>query len=208
MSSYFDAYPCLLCGTIHSMVVLSYPGRKWRSPEDGLDHKIRIICIICAIAREQGKQYTKRLLPEFLRPYCRIRLDLDLEYYTVNYIDSGKYDWEDACAFLGCIDTRTARRHLADIQSNVPRMNLELSHVMSHKSGFITDTESPPDTPPAMVLALRVVQVRGYHVSLYGNLPPITPGFYTPLGIIHTWFCGRNLSTSYVLKTPLCHDTS
>jgi hypothetical protein len=190
------------------MVILCYPKRKWRLPEDGLDHEIRIICVICAIAKEQGKQYAKRLLPEFLRPYCRIRLDLSLEYYTVNYTDSGKYDWEDACTFLGCMDTRTARRHLTDIQSNVPEINLGLSHILSHKSGFVTVTETHPGTPPASMLSSRVYLVYEYHTLLYGNLPQISPGFYTPVWVAHAWFCGQDLSMSYVLKSPKAHDTS
>jgi hypothetical protein len=189
-------------------VILSYPHRKWRSPKDGRDHGIRIICIICRIARGQGKQYTKRLLPGFLRPYCRIRLDLSLEYYTTNYTVSGTYDLEDTCNVLGCIDIRTARRHLGDLQANVPVINLELSHVVAHKSGFFTEREGAPDTHPVTALATLVAQVKEFHTRLYGNQPPASPHFYSALGVTHVWFCGLNLSTSYVLKTPKPHDTS
>jgi hypothetical protein len=190
------------------MVVLCYPERKWRSPEDGLDHNITIICIKCIRAREHGRQYTKRLLPGFLKPYRRVRLDLSLEFYSHNYTDSGGYNWEDVCTFLGCIDIRTAKRHISELQTNVPRMNLELTQLMSHKSGFFTAEETSPDIPPVNLLALRVRQVHQYHVLLFGNLPSIAPGFYTPAWVTHAWFCSRKLSTSYVLKNHKPHDTS
>ena len=189
-------------------MILSYPQRKWRSPEDGRDHDIRIICIICCRAKEQGKQYTKRLLPVFLRPYCRVRLDLGLEYYTTNYTDSGIYDLEDACNFLGCIDIRTARRHLYDLQSNVPVINLELSQVLAHKSGYFTARDGAPDTHPVTLLAKLVAQTKELHTFLYGNKTPVSPYFYSVLEVAHVWFCGLNLSTSYVLKAPEAHDTS
>lgn len=156
----------------------------------------------------QGKQYTKRILPEFLRPFCRIRLDLSMGFYTVNYTKSGKYNWEAACAYLGCIDIRTAKRHITDIQVAVPIMILELTQVLSHKSGFVTDTSSSPDMPPASLLTLRVNQVREYHTLLYGNLPVVIPEFYTIGYAAHLWFCGRNFSTSYVSRTVKWHDTS
>ena len=147
-------------------------------------------------------------MPEFLRPYCRIRLDLSLEYYTAHYTQSGKYDWEDACQCLGCIDLRTAKRHITDIRAEVPKMTLELTQLLSHKSGFVTDALAAPDTPPSSMLALRVNQVGEYHRLLYGNQPLITPGFYTTLMIVHGWLGGRNLSTSYVARSKKIHDTS
>jgi hypothetical protein len=190
------------------LVILSYPQRKWKSPEDGHDHNIRIICIICGRAREQGKQYTKRILPGFLKPYCRVRLDLSLEYYSTNYTHSGTYDLEDACNFLGCIDIRTARRHLCDLQSNLPVINLELSQVLAHKSGFFTARVGTPDAYPVTTLAMLVAQVEEFHTHLYGKQAPVSPYFYSILEVAHVWFCGLNLSTSYVSKVPKPHDTS
>jgi hypothetical protein len=143
-----------------------------------------------------------------LRPYCRVRLDLSLEYYTTNYTDSGTYDLEDSCNFLGCIDIRTARRHLSDLQSNVPVINLELSQMLAHKSGFYTERAGAPDTQPVELLAMLVAQVEEFHTRLYGNRPPASPYFYSALGVTHVWFCGLNLSTSYVIKAPEGRDTS
>ena len=205
---YHTVFPCLLCGTIHALKILSYPKRKWRSPIDEQNHDIRIICIICDIAREQKKQHTKRLLPDFLKPYCRIRLDLSLEYFRTKFNDAGTYDWEDACAFLGCNDLRTAKRHLNDLQSATPEINLELSQVLVHKSGFFNERETMPDKQPVETLDSLVAQIKEYHNRLYGIQPPVSIHFYSALWVVHAWFCGLNLSTSYVLKAPYPHDTS
>jgi hypothetical protein len=143
-----------------------------------------------------------------MRPYCRIRLDLSIEYYTNNYTDSGTYALDDACTFLGCVDIRTAQRHLCDLQSNVPAINLELSKVLAHKSGFFIERESTLDMQPVTVLAALIAQVRELHTCLYGNQPTISSHFYSVLEVTHVWFCSMNLSTSYVLKAPTTHDTS
>ncbi|MBN2420475.1 MAG: hypothetical protein JXL81_13885 [Deltaproteobacteria bacterium] len=163
---------------------------------------------MCDKARKQKKQYTKRLLPGFLRPYCRIRLDISLEYYRTNYIGSGKYDWEDACTFLGCHDIRTAKRHLNDLQFTIPEINLELSQVLVHKSGFFTERETLVIKQPVETLDSFVIKVKEYHNRLYGIQPSFSRYFYSILWVTHAWFSGLNLSTSYVLKAPYPHDTS
>ena len=123
-------------------------------------------------------------------------------------MDSGTYDWEDACTFLGCNDLRTARRHLKDLQFTIPGINLELSQVLVHKSGFFTERVTMPDNQPVETMDSLIAQVKEYHNRLYGTQPPVSKHFYSALWVIHAWFCGLNLSTSYVLKAPYLHDTS
>ena len=45
---------------------------------DGRNHELVIVSLICQEAKQQHKQYTKRMLPWFVIPECNIRLDLVL----------------------------------------------------------------------------------------------------------------------------------
>ena len=45
---------------------------------DGHNHQLLIVSLICQEAKQQHKQYTKRILPWFVVPECNIRLDLVL----------------------------------------------------------------------------------------------------------------------------------
>ena len=45
---------------------------------DGRNHELVIVSLICQEAKQQHKQYTKRMLPWFVIPECNIRLDLML----------------------------------------------------------------------------------------------------------------------------------
>jgi hypothetical protein len=126
----------------------------------------------------------------------------------MNYNDTGTYDLEKACTFLGCIDKRTAKRHLCDIQATIPEINLELSQILAHKSGFITQHHTTPDIRPLELLENLLTRVKEYHCLLYGNLPPVNPRFYSALVVTHMCLCNFQISTSYVEKSPAYHDTS
>ena len=41
---------------------------------DGRNHELVIVSLICQEAKQQHKQYTKRMLPWFVIPECNIRL--------------------------------------------------------------------------------------------------------------------------------------
>jgi hypothetical protein len=76
----FVYIPCLLCGEIHELRIHALLWRKIRSPEEVSNTDIIIIAIICLSAKKLGKQYTKRLLPPFVIPYCVIDREAVLAY--------------------------------------------------------------------------------------------------------------------------------
>ena len=102
--------PCLLCGEIHPLKLHAYLTRKVRSPARAADIEIRIVAVICLKAKEQGRQYTKRLLPPFVIVFCRIGRQGVLEY--LRRFPDGRIVSDIACAMLGTLDLRTIRRHL------------------------------------------------------------------------------------------------
>ena len=56
---------------------------------DGRNHELGIVSLICAEAKRQGKQYTKRMLPWFVIPECNIRLDLVVKLLRLVERDPG-----------------------------------------------------------------------------------------------------------------------
>ena len=85
---------------------------------------ILIVLIICRQAKALRRQYTKRLLPDFLIPYARMRLDKVVE--AVGGKESGG-NLEQCCRILGCIDLRTARMHLRRLDEAVQEVALYLA---------------------------------------------------------------------------------
>jgi len=99
-----------LCGQVHPLRVHSYPWRRYRDRDSGENVRIRVVSVLCPRAHAGGKPYTKRLLPDFLIPHCVIRLD--------HLIDAAhEQDLEQTCEILGCLDIRTARKHLKRLES-------------------------------------------------------------------------------------------
>ncbi|TVQ41463.1 MAG: hypothetical protein EA384_00285 [Spirochaetaceae bacterium] len=132
---------------MHGLRIHGYVDRHYRDRDSGKDEQIEIIVIRCPIARRQGRQYTRRLLPEFLIPRCRIRLDHVAEASALGSEDRRT---ERVCWVLGCIDPRTAGRHLRCFEQAAGCVASELSarRAMSPELGDL-----PCQTPDSSVLS-------------------------------------------------------
>lgn len=102
--------------------------------------------MLCETARAAGKRYTMRLLPDFLVPGCVIRLDQVEKAYEERHTGAGI---DRLCAILGCLDDRTARRHLTRYGESLEAVNLKLAErrAMNPELG-----ELPQITPDATFL--------------------------------------------------------
>lgn len=107
--------PCLLCGRVHLLKVHSYPQRKVRLSETCTNVAIRIVVILCEEAKRQGRQYTKRILPPFVVPFCVVRRDAVLDYLGRH--PDGTLHHRHALEALGAMDRRTIRRHLEEART-------------------------------------------------------------------------------------------
>ena len=110
---------------------------------------IQIITIICKIAKQQGKPYTHRLLPDFLMPGCVIRLDKAFDAYKLT---RHSHDIELACQTMLCIDERTARKHMDCIETTIRQANIKLAETIaqSPEAGDLPDIT--PESTPLIVL--------------------------------------------------------
>ena len=115
---------CPLCGTVHTGRIHYYVDRKYRDRESGGNITIILPVIICLTARARGKQYTKRLLPDFLTPHSVIRLD-----HLLEAADLPESDRTEAavCDLLGCLDPRTARYHMRRLTTAIQAVSLDLA---------------------------------------------------------------------------------
>lgn len=101
--------PCLLCGKVHPIRIHMYFYRKIRIGEH--NNEIKSFSIYCENAKQEGKQYTKRMLPFFVTPECNITFSSVIEY--ISLFPDGTIDYNQACYILGTYDNRTIRKHIA-----------------------------------------------------------------------------------------------
>lgn len=141
----------MLCGTIHPGRIHNHVYRNYRDRESLENIRIVIPVIICVLAQEQGMQYTKRLLPEFLTPRSVIRLDHLREAAA---LPPEKCTPDRICEILGCIDPRTARRLLSDLNDAIRRVSLELACRRSTTPELGTLPTSTPDTSTLVRLSV------------------------------------------------------
>jgi len=103
--------------------------RKVRSPETGENTDITIVSVICGIAKRRGGQYTKRLLPPFLIPFCRITREGVWAY--LRRFPDGRIVYRIGSAMLAAQDMRTIRRHVAMGLAGVRQAALALATLLS-----------------------------------------------------------------------------
>ena len=106
---------------------------------DGRNHELVIVSLICAEAKRQGKQYTKRMLPWFVIPECNIRLDLVVKLQHLVERDPGsgmRLAYEQADAVIGSASERTIARHLGWVRRLVAASLLEASELLAELAPF------------------------------------------------------------------------
>jgi hypothetical protein len=200
----FSINLCSLCNTIHPLIINSYPSRFYRNPETCTNDRIKVIQILCPKAKELGKTYTKRLLPDFLIPYGVIRADKVVEATK----DEDNINIEQICLILGCVDFRTGRKYLGRFSNTVSVISITLSQKLSEypKENLIPSFH--PEASPLSYTHLLIERFRELQDYIYGS---------RSLSLIYTlcWFLSRywyknnkkNPST-YVSDTTKNIDTS
>ena len=182
--------------------------RKVRPPEDAENVDITIISIICTTAKEARKQYSKRILPPFVIPYCQIGREGVFAY--LKRFPDGRVVYTDGFLMLGARDMRTIRRHIAMGLATVAAAALELARLLSGLPAYATLPQPRLGVSPGEYLAALVEQVdcaaRRVHggavskipLTVYAHLVDVFDRCPAPLAT----------SLSYVLRAALFHDTS
>lgn len=195
----------MLCNRIHQLKIHAYPRRSFRDPETGDNEWIRIIVVICEIAREVGTKYTKRLLPDFLVPYGVIRSDKVLE---VIEDESGTINIDTVCSKLGCIDPRTAKRYLSRLNHTLERASLALAAKLSC---FSPEDRFSNIDPASSSLSIFHTLVTKYHYLLDylhgGDAIHLKHSHHYYIGV--NWFLNvEKKPSTYASAPPAVPDTS
>lgn len=192
--------PCTLCNQIHPLKVHSYPARSYINPEYEERKWIRIIVIICKIAKAQGEVFTKRLLPDFLVPFGVIRSDKVLDV-----LEKESISIEDASFILGCIDYRTVRKYLKNGRQAVRDASIALAERISHFPGISLERSFSPDTLFLTCFHSLTLSYNKQQIYLYGSRTLEKPVFHF-LGV-HWPVHSRKKPMTYVSVIPLIPDT-
>lgn len=107
--------------------------------------------IICRASRGTGRPYTKRMLPEHLIPRSPFWSE-----GLVKLLERGRDGCpgftDAACAALGCLDSRTARKHIRYVCAAVEAKLPVLAELLA--SGRSEGPSFAPGTNPCVTLCL------------------------------------------------------
>ena len=157
--------------------------------------------MICKRAKERGKKYTKRLLPDFLLPYRVVRLDKTLEA-----LQKSSHKLDAVCAILGCIDFRTAREYLEYGKKAIKKASLAITERLSHFSSKLFTTRFHPEEDYISCFHSLVARYNVLQIHLYGGMGiPYNPSYF--IGI--NWnSVHQHKSMTYVSNNEPAPDTS
>lgn len=199
---------CLLCGQIHALSIHAYPRRKVRSPAEAENVPIRIVSIICTVAKGAGRQYSKRILPPFVIPYCQIVRDGVLEY--IRRYPDGRLVYAVGLELLGARDRRTIRRHVEGALRWVAGACLELARRLSGLAAYASLPQPPLGQSPLQQLEELAREADEASRRAGGGTAPQIPAVvYVHLVSVFERSGGRlAISLTYVIGVGLVPDTS
>jgi hypothetical protein len=193
---------------VHALRVHAVLLRKVRSPEEGENVELTIIAIRCTTAEQAGKQYTKRVLPPFVIPYCQIGRE-GVMAYLARFPD-GRVEYAAGFRMLGARDIRTIRRHVALGLATVGAASLELAGFLSSLPAHATLPDSPITGSPGDYLQELAHQMHAAarRAGGSGRLP--IPGMlYAHLVSVRERSASPlETSLTSVLRAAVFHDTS
>jgi hypothetical protein len=114
---------------------------------------LRVATIVCRASRGTGRPYTKRILPEHLIPRSPFWSE-----GLVKLLERGRDGCpgftDAACAALGCLDPRTARKHIRYVCAAVEAKLPVLAELLASAPGPSEGLSFPPGTNPFAILCL------------------------------------------------------
>jgi hypothetical protein len=153
--------------------------RKIRSPEEASNTDITTISIICRRAKKLGKQYTKRILPPFVIPYCVICWEAVLEYLC--RFPDGALHTEIASEMFGTVDIPTMRRHLHVALTEIKTAALLIIRFIAEIPSLAKVPERKGDEPEWQYLGKTAEEMARASVKVRpGTAVMLPPLVFTP----------------------------
>ncbi len=189
------------------MEIHSYPERKIRLPVECRNEVVLIVVILCLKAKSLKKQYTKRILPPFIIPYCVIRRDLVLD--CLRQHQDGELDRQQGMEELGALDKRTVRRHLGEAEQLTGDAGMTAASLLASKPSFAAIPERGLTEGP-----LSYLEAMGKELTHAAQRAKGAAAFIIPaLLMVHiqgVWkrHRGANISMTLVIEAIVFHDSS
>ncbi len=167
LRAYFRKHPCLLCSQVHRLYIHYYVGRLIRDPATENNVEIVICVIICYIAKGEGKQYTKRMIPPFVTPECNITLEHAVRMFKA--MPDGKIDFSHANGFLGTANAKTILRHYQMVSAYTELAVSFLAAYLALSSPFLVQPGQPPYERLFTLLLLLMKAMYQAHLQRSGK---------------------------------------
>lgn len=182
---------------MHPLEIHSFPSRSYRDPEILEEVWIKIPVRYCGKAKALGRQYTERLLPDFLIPFARMRLDKVLEAGRSKECGS---TIEECCRIIGCIDLRTARMHMRRLEEAAKTAALTLAE----RQAATLHLHEPEDQPRPLVPLGRLEELldRQEEAHLRAGGGRSRPPSLRPLLQAMLWKNREKVLMSYASRPP------
>lgn len=116
--------------------------RQVLNPELAEREEIQVVVIFCERAKAAGRQYTKRLLPDWVIPYSPIRLDALLRAEQARR--EQRASLEQCCQIIGCQEPQTVAKHLKRLTQATMDAALQIAREIAHAPQF---SSLPPVNP-------------------------------------------------------------
>lgn len=181
--------------------------RNVRSPQEGENIEIAIVSIICLKAKERGRQYTKRLLPPFVIPFCQIGREGVLQY--LRRFPDGRIVYRIAAEMLGAQDLRTIRRHLDMARGQIAKAALKLAPLLREVPAHVVRPRRPGESDSEYLEDLAQQAHRAGRRAGGGRGPRIPSLVYVHLVSVFAR-ASRPLATplTCVVRAIVFYDTS
>ncbi len=169
---------------------------------------IRVVSILCTVAKQAGRQYSKRILPPFVIPYCQIVRD-GVQEYLRRYPD-GSLVYAIGLELLGAWDRRTVRRHVTQALRLIGAACLELAQLLSGLAAYARLPEPRLGQSAAENLEQLSGEVEGVRRRVAGETaPPIPAVVYLHLvDIFERTRRPLSIPLTYALRMLVVPDTS
>ncbi len=148
------------------MRIHAYFGRIIINSDNGKNENIKILVILCEIAKQRGDQYTKRMLPAFVIPECNVMLSNVMKY--IKQCPQERINYAKAEIILGIGDHRTIRKHILRGQQIMEETNRELRQVLSGLPSFARLPEQKPGAGRHERLVATVDEIESAITRMHG----------------------------------------
>lgn len=130
----------------------SYPLRRCVGSDGVLSH-LRVATILCPASRATGRPGTKRILPEYLIPRSPFWSEALVRLFER---ERDRYPGftEVACEALGCVDPRTARKHIRYVHTAAKAKLPLITEMLAFASGPSEGPAFPPNIKSLLILSV------------------------------------------------------